>query len=94
MTSGQDGDVFPGMALRRRDVGDVTVPILEVVPMHEVAPHVRASSRPAKPCTGKLGRYLLVAKSPSLDNHSQETRQPRLPILRSCACMSNTPSLI
>ena len=37
-----------------------------------------------------LSAYSLVAKSPALGTHSRGTPQPRLPILRSCAHMSNT----
>lgn len=64
VTSSQDGDVFSGMALRRRNVGDATVPILEVVPMHEVAPPGAGLVEISEAAYGEVGPVLAGSEIP------------------------------
>ncbi len=54
------------MALRRRNVGDATVPTLEVVPMHEVAPPDAGLVEMSEAAYGEVGSVLADGEIPGI----------------------------
>lgn len=56
----------PGMALRRRNVGDATVPMLEFVPMHEVAPPGAGIVEISEAAYGEIGPVLAGGEIPGI----------------------------
>lgn len=58
------GDLFPGMALHRRSVGDAAVLMLEVVPMHEVARPTVGLVEISEAAYGEVGPVLAGGEIP------------------------------
>ena len=62
MTSVQAGVVVPGMSLRRADIADAGVTVLEVVPMHEAVSPGVSRLKGSKALGGKLRAVLGSAR--------------------------------
>ena len=74
MPSCQNFLIVTGMTLRRADVANPAMAMIEVVPMHELVAQERACSRSAKPLAGNSGRYFAVRNSDSANALSSLTR--------------------